>query len=733
MADHINSDEAITEGDELYRSLFENLLNGFAYCRMLFDDGRPVDFIYLAVNEAFKSQTGLNDVVGKKVSEVIPGILEADPQLIETYGRVAKNGKPERFEVFLEALQMWFLVSVYCPKPEHFVALFDVITERKNAEIAMQENQQRLNFLVDNSPMATVEWDSNFIVTRWAGEAENVFGWNKAETIGKTIMDLQIIYEEDIPIVQQVMAQLLNGNSNYIVSTNRNYTKNGQVIYCEWYNTVLRNLEGKLLSVLSQVLNITSRRQAEDALLKEKALLRGLIDSADDLIYFKDSNGIYLGCNKASEKFIGLTESEQIGKSDFDLLDHEIADQVQKHDKMVLQGGCSVRTEHWIPCQDGGKVFMDTAKTPIFGIDQQPIGLVGISRDITVRKQAEEELIQSNEQLKFVLEGSQLGFWDWNMETGEVVRNEQWSKMLGYTFSEIDFSTTQWTNLIHPDDRDRAWQSIKDHIEGRTPLHKAEYRMLAKDGQYRWILDQARIVKYSDEGKPLRMCGTHTDIYESKKAEEEKQILEQQLQHTQKLESLGVLSGGIAHDFNNILAIIMGYCSLTKLNYETAERNIPIIEDAAEKAAGLCRQMLAYAGKAQLTKTKINMLKNVEEIVAMLKATLPQNAVIKTDLSTVIPLIEGDANQLRQVVMNLIINASEAIGTEQGEVDVSLTRIKVIAGKEYEDYHGKPIPLGVTSHVEPGKLSRPSSGGTRGFVPSCNVRIASPEQLGTNC
>jgi CheY-like chemotaxis protein len=170
--------------------------------------------------------------------------------------------------------------------------------------------------------------------------------------------------------------------------------------------------------------------------------------------------------------------------------------------------------------------------------------------------------------------------------------------------------------------------------------------------------------------------------------------LEQQLQHTQKLESLGVLSGGIAHDFNNILAVIMGYCSLIKLNYGTAEKNIPIIENAAERAAGLCRQMLAYAGKAQLTKTKINMVKKVDDIVDMLTATLPLNAVIKTDLSAEIPIIEGDASQLRQVVMNLIINASEAIGTEQGVVDVSLARIKVIACKKYEDYHGKPISPG---------------------------------------
>ena len=104
--------------------------------------------------------------------------------------------------------------------------------------------------------------------------------------------------------------------------------------------------------------------------------------------------------------------------------------------------------------------------------------------------------------------------------------------------------------------------------------------------------------------------------------------------------------------------------------------------------------MLAYAGKAQLTKTKINIVEKVDEIVGMLKATLPQNVSIKADLSAEIPIVEGDPSQLGQVVMNLIINSSEAIGTVQGVVDISLARIKVIAGKEYEDYHGKPIPPG---------------------------------------
>jgi len=134
---------ALRESEELYRSLFENMLNGFAYCKMLFEQNQPQDFIYLSVNRSFETQTGLKDVVGKKVSEVIPGIRESDPELFEIYGRVALTGKPERFETFVETLKMWFSISVYSPQKEYFVTVFEQITARKQAEAALKESLAR--------------------------------------------------------------------------------------------------------------------------------------------------------------------------------------------------------------------------------------------------------------------------------------------------------------------------------------------------------------------------------------------------------------------------------------------------------------------------------------------------------------------------------------------------------------------------------------------------------------
>ena len=132
--DRSQIEEAFRVTERLYRSLFDNMLNGITYCKMIFEQGQPLDFIYLDVNSIFESLIGLKDVVGKKASEVLSGIRESDPGLIELFGRVALTGKPERCETYVEALKMWFSISVYALEQDYFVAEYDTITERKQAE-----------------------------------------------------------------------------------------------------------------------------------------------------------------------------------------------------------------------------------------------------------------------------------------------------------------------------------------------------------------------------------------------------------------------------------------------------------------------------------------------------------------------------------------------------------------------------------------------------------------------
>jgi len=156
----------IVEREALYHSLFTHMLNGYAYCRMVFDEGQPRDFIYLATNDAFSQLTGLRDVLGKNIREVIPGHIEADPELFALYSRVATTGQPEQREIFVASLQMWLMLSVYCPAPEHFVAVFDVITDRKraDAQIAASELRYRRLFEAAHDGILILDAETGMVV-----------------------------------------------------------------------------------------------------------------------------------------------------------------------------------------------------------------------------------------------------------------------------------------------------------------------------------------------------------------------------------------------------------------------------------------------------------------------------------------------------------------------------------------------------------------------------------------
>jgi PAS domain S-box-containing protein len=169
--------------------------------------------------------------------------------------------------------------------------------------------------------------------------------------------------------------------------------------------------------------------------------------------------------------------------------------------------------------KDGHLVYTRLAVSQVHKPDGNLDYLVAMVEDITERKQSELALENSVKQLRFVLEGAELGFWDWDITTGKVDRNAQWAEMLGYTHEEIQRTPKQWTDFIHPDDRERAWNSINTVLEGRSNMHRIEYRMLHKDGSVRWIYDQASVMQRDADGKPLRMCGTHTDITGQKREE----------------------------------------------------------------------------------------------------------------------------------------------------------------------------------------------------------------------
>jgi signal transduction histidine kinase/CheY-like chemotaxis protein len=257
--------------------------------------------------------------------------------------------------------------------------------------------------------------------------------------------------------------------------------------------------------------------------------------------------------------------------------------------------------------------------------------------------------------------------------------------MLGYRADEvIGNSSIQLGIWVDPEDRKRLTLQLQE----QGSVNNLEALLRRKSGLIITALVSSRLIELNGEQCTLNIA---RDITELKKADEERLLLERQLQHTQKMESLGVLAGGIAHDFNNLLAIIIGRCSLASIKPETAEGQISSIEKAARRAAELCRQMLAYAGKSNVSRVLLNMGDLVYDMVDMLRATIKQNVSITLDNTAKICFINGDASQIRQVVMNLIINAADAIGDDQGEISVSLTRILLLPEHSEKDYLGAVI------------------------------------------
>jgi len=271
---------------------------------------------------------------------------------------------------------------------------------------------------------------------------------------------------------------------------------------------------------------------------------------------------------------------------------------------------------------------------------------------------------ESEERLRLVLEGSQDGFWDWDVATGRVLRSPRWAGMLGYTLDEIGPGPQFFFDLIHPDDLPRVLADDKRMKEG-VNYHTCEFRMRAKTGEWKWIHDRGKVVaRDAKSGRPLRITGTHTDITARKLAEEATGRLEQKMQETQKLESLGVLAGGIAHDFNNLLSVILGNASLARLEageHSASGIRLESIVTAANRAAELCRQLLAYAGRASFTLSRLNLNQLVTETTRLLELSISKQARLEFTLAPALPAIEADASQLQQIIMNLVINASESL------------------------------------------------------------------------
>jgi PAS domain S-box-containing protein len=308
-------------------------------------------------------------------------------------------------------------------------------------------------------------------------------------------------------------------------------------------------------------------------------------------------------------------------------------------------------------------------------------------------RQEQEALQRSEEQFRLTFEIAPIGMAIVAVDGRFLRVNQALCNTTGYTAQELLRRT--FADLIDPGDLAAQQALDRQLLNGQMPFIQTERRYLGKDGQVIETLLHIALVRDS-QGHPLHFTAQIVDLTERKQAELQRLALERRLLEAQKLESIGMLAGGIAHDFNNLLVGILGNTSLLLTELPPSSQlheRVLRIETAAARAAELTQQMLAYAGKGRFVVEPIDLNTLIAEMPQLLSASISKNATLQHQLTPKLPIIEGDVTQLRQLIMNLIINASEAIGDQPGTISIS-TSLRHIELADQATEHDADLPVG---------------------------------------
>jgi PAS domain S-box-containing protein len=441
------------------------------------------------------------------------------------------------------------------------------VEERRNVEQTLRESETRFRLLAENSTDMISRHDPQGIYLYVSPACKSILGYEPEEMIGHSAFEF--IHPDDAFTVdharQVIIEQPVNPTTIF-----RARRKDGEYIWLETISHVVINPEtGIAMEVHAASRDITARRQMHKDLRESEQRYKMISELTSDYIYkigvaadgkvsldfvtdsFYATTGRDVNQAKTLESWSNIFHPDDLEKV-MAFLQTLIA--THQPGQMECRTYLANGQMRWVEI---------TARPEWNGKENRVASIIGAVKDITLPKLAEEKIRESEEQLKAVIEGSQLGFSDWNIATNTIRRNERWAGMLGYTLQEIEDNYRQWEDLLHPDDRARAKQALQEHIDGKTPIHRDEYRLRAKDGSYRWILDQGTIVEYDKQGRPLRMTATHTDITERKNAEEALRESEDKFKYLFEYSMVGKSITHIGGEVyvNKALCDMLGYSS----------------------------------------------------------------------------------------------------------------------------------------------------------------------------
>ncbi len=413
---------------------------------------------------------------------------------------------------------------------------------------------------------------------------------------------------------------------------------------------------------------------ADRLALERLAEVEQIYNGAPIGLCLTDRQHRYVRINERMAQINGRAVADHIGRTLDDIVP-ELAPRLRKLFHPVLERGESLLDVEIHGRTHAGEHDWLASYLPFQSPGGEIIGVLAAVADVTHLKDVERRLAESEALMRRAQEVAHVGSWSWDVVRRRARWNRELYRICGLPApdgpeGETDAGT--FLALVHPEDRARVIAAVRVAVEGMSRL-RIEYRVVRPDGAIRWIYGDADLER-DEHGAPLRLLGIGQDITERREAEEARRAIEMKMLQAQKLESLGVLAGGIAHDFNNLLVGVLGNAGLAMGELPEGsplQQPVARIEQAALRAADLVRQMLAYSGRGQFIVGPVDLNAVIREMTHLLATVLSKKATVCYELAPEGPSVHADATQIRQVVMNLITNASDALGDEPGTITVA--------------------------------------------------------------
>ena len=665
-----HAEAALRESQARYRSLFEHMVEGVAYCRMLFDGARPLDFVYLDVNESFERLTGLKDVAGKRFSTVIPGIRESNPELLDIYGRVAVTGQPERFETWVEPLKAWLSIAVYSPEPGYFVAVFDNVTYRKQLEEDLRRRAEEVEKVMSAAPVAIwVAHDpqchditGNPMANRFyeAAQGENV---SAGPAPGDPVLPRRFFRDGQELRAEQLPMQAAAAHGVEVRDSEMEVMlPSGRHMFILGNATPLRDAVGQVRGCAGAFVDITERKRAEESLSR----LAAIVESTDDAIISKTLDGIVLTWNSGAERLYGYSAAEVIGRPLQLTVPPDRQDELPAILERIPHAEFVERHETVRVRKDGRRLDVSITVSPTRGRDGQINGASVIARDITERKQLERAVRESEQRLRRFVDSNIVGIVIANANGDILEANDYYLRLIGFSRQQLEVGKVDWRAITPPEWLPADEQAIRELRErGTCTPYEKEY--VRPDGTRVPVFLADTMLPGPEE----QIAAFALDLTERKRAEGEIRTLNAELEQrvrerTGQLESankeLEAFSYSVSHDLRAPLRAIDGFARILSEDYtarldEEGLRLLAIICAEAKRMGQLIDDLLAFARltRQPMQSTSVDMTALAEDVFQECLAQAPGRTVRFT--LHPLPQAQGDRAMLRQAWTNLISNA----------------------------------------------------------------------------